>query len=82
MKDQYIDIVGPEVRHCWNVIKYWKAMKEDKEKNFEVQIESTDAFVGEIMLRITHNGHQWHGWSLTKQEAEKIIQALKDHFQI
>ena len=84
MKDQYIDIVGPESRHCWNVIKYFKAKQEKKmsierrEKNFQIEIEST----GEITLSITRNGHQWYSWSLSKQEAEKVVKVLKDHFQI
>ena len=90
MKDQYIDIVGPESRHCWNVIKYFKAKQEKKmsikcrEKNFSIEIEPEPHgdYKDEIKISVTDNGHQWYSWSLSKQEAEKVVKALKDHFQI
>ncbi len=90
MKDQYIDIVGPEARHCWNVIKDWKAKKEKKmskecrEKNFQIEIgpEPHGDYMDEIILSFTHNGDQWYSWSFSKQEAEKVVKALKDHLLI
>ena len=90
MKDQYMDVIGPEARHCWNVIKDWKAKQEKKmskecrERKFSIEInpEPDGDYNDEITVSITYNGYYWYSWSLSKQEAEKVVMALKDHFQI
>ena len=53
-------------------------------KNFKVTVEHSNErladFPDEAVMSVTYNGRQWQPLSFTRDEAEKVVRALSDHF--
>ena len=54
---------------------------ERRKQNFAVRIEPCHTLVmeNEFRLDVTHNGFQWQLFTLTPDEAVKVIDALQAH---
>jgi 16S rRNA C1402 (ribose-2'-O) methylase RsmI len=52
------------------------AYKKFRKQNFQARFEKDEWHKGEFVLSITHNGNQWQGLNLTKDEALKVANAI------
>jgi len=58
-----------------------KWLVESRKKHFAVkaELESHPLEAGQIVVTYTHNGHQWHSFSVLQGEIPQMIAALKKY---